>query len=66
MHAHLPRGDVERLLAEGVAGGDVYAAEEGDEDAGGDDEGPGGVAEGGFGGGGFVEVAQGADAEDYH
>ena len=66
MHAHLAGGDIERLLAEGVGGGDVDTAEEGDEDPGGDDEGPGGVPKGGLGGRGFVEVAESRDAEDYH
>lgn len=66
MRPDLPRRDIERLVAEGVAGGDVDDAHNGDEDAGGNDEAPGGVAEGFLRGGCLVEVAEGGDAEDDH
>ncbi len=64
--ADLAGGDSHGFVAEHEAGEDVEDAEDDDDDAAGDDDLPGAGAEGFFRRGGFVQVAEDGDAEDYH
>lgn len=66
MSAELTSCDVEVFVAEHVSSEDVHDAHDGHNNARGDSETPEGAAERFLGGGCFVEVAEDADAQNYH